>query len=83
MFYWGAAVVLVVSFVLLGVLWRKPLLGAHERGRSLSAVLSRLVLGPLRVVAQVLSVALFFLVWVSALFGDTDPFRNLAPTGST
>ena len=80
MFYWGAAVVLVVSFVLLGVLWRKPLLGAHERGRGLSAQASRLVLGPLRVVAQVLSVALFLLVLLSALVGDTDPFRNLAPT---
>ena len=54
MFYWGAAVVLVVSFVLLGVLWRKPLLGALERGRSgAGQLLSRLVLGPLRVVAQV------------------------------
>jgi hypothetical protein len=80
MFYWGAAVVLVVSFVLLGVLWRGPLLAAHERGTSASAWLSRLVLGPLRVLAQVISVALFVLVWVSALFGDTDPFRNLAPT---
>ena len=80
MFYWGAAVVLVVSFVLLGVLWRTPLLGAHERGRGLSALVSRLVLGPLRVVAQVLSVALFLLVLLSALVGDTDPFRNLAPT---
>jgi len=80
MFYWGAAVVLVVSFVLLGVLWRTPLLAARERGRALPALLSRLVLGPLRVVAQVVSVALFLLVWVAAVFGDTDPFRNLAPT---
>lgn len=80
MFYWGAAVVLVVSFVLLGVLWRRPLLAAHEEGRSLAAWLSRIVLGPLRVLLQVISVALLVLVWASALFGDTDPFRNLAPT---
>jgi hypothetical protein len=80
LFYWGAAVVLVVSFVLLGVLWRTPLLGARERGKALPAGLARVVLGPGRVLAQALSVALFVLVWVAAVFGDTDPFRNLAPT---
>ena len=80
MFYWGAAVVLVVSFVLLGVLWRTPLLAARELGRALAASFSRIVLGPVRIVLQALSVALFVLVWVSAVFGDTDPFRNLAPT---
>ena len=80
MFYWGAALVLVVSFVLLGVLWRTPLLAAHGLGRSLPETFSRFVLGPGRIAAQVLSVALFVLVWVSAVFGDTDPFRNVAPT---
>ncbi len=80
LFYWGAAIVLVISFVLLGVLWRTPLLGSRKLGRPLSAVFSRIVLGPARIVAQALSVALFVLVWVAALFGDTDPFRNLAPT---
>ena len=80
MFYWGAAIVLVVSFVLLGALWKTPLLAARELGRSLSATFSRLVLGPVRIAAQALSVALFVLVWIAALLGDTDPFRNLAPT---
>ena len=42
--------------------------------------MSRVVLGPLRIVVQVVSVVLFVMVWVSALLGDTDPFRNLAPT---
>jgi len=80
MFYWGAAVVLVVSFVMLGALWRQPLLAPHERGRAAGDGFSRLVTGPLRIAVQGLSVLLFFLVWASALFGDTDPFRNLAPT---
>ena len=80
LFYWGAAIVLVVSFVLLGVLWRTPLLAARERGRAIPSVLSRIILGPGRIVAQVVSVLLFLLVWLSAVFGDTDPFRNLAPT---
>jgi hypothetical protein len=80
LFYWGAAVVLVVSFVLLGALWRRPVLEAHELGRRVDAGISSLVLGPLRILVQVLSVLLFALVWAAALFGDTDPFRNLAPT---
>ena len=80
MFYWGAATVLVVSFVLLGVLWKTPLLDSRERGRGLSTTFSRLVLGPVRFAAQALSVVLFVLVWVASLLGDTDPFHNLAPT---
>ncbi len=80
LFYWGAGVVLVVSFVLLGALWKRPVLEAHERGRPLSRTTSRVVLGPVRIAAQVVSVALFGLVWAAALVGDTDPFRNLAPT---
>lgn len=80
MFYWGAAVVLVVSFVLLGALWKTPLLTARELGRSLPAGFSRLVLGPIRIAAQTLSVVLFVLVFAAALLGDADPFRNLAPT---
>jgi hypothetical protein len=72
--------VLVVSFVLLGALWRRPLLGARQHGRGVTAALSAFVLGPLRVVVQAISIVLFFAVWLSALFGDTDPFRNLAPT---
>jgi len=80
LFYWGAVVILVISFVLLGAAWPRPVLAAHAGGRPLGETFSRIVLGPLRVVVQVLSVALFGLVWASALFGDTDPFRNLAPT---
>ncbi len=38
------------------------------------------ILGPGRVAVQIVSVAAFALVWAAALFGDTDPFRNLAPT---
>jgi hypothetical protein len=80
LFYWGAVVVLVVSFVLLGALWRRPVLGTRQHGRALGAAVSAVVLGPLRVAFQTLSVALFALVWAAALFGDSDPFRNLAPT---
>ena len=80
LFYWGAAVVLVLSFLALGVLWQRPLLARHETGQPLGATLSRVVLGPLRVGLQVVSVVCFALVWAAALIGDTDPIRNLAPT---
>ena len=80
MFYWGAGLVLVVSFVLLGALWKQSLLAAHERGRDLGAALSRFVVGRCGSSFQAISVVLFGLVWASALFGDTDPYRNLAPT---
>lgn len=80
LFYWSAAVVLVASFVLLGALWKRPLLQSRVGGRPLSGTLSRALLGPVRVVVQAVSVALFAVVWGAALFGDTEPFRNLAPT---
>lgn len=81
LFYWGAAIVLGVSFLLLGVLWKQPLLERLSDGRRLAAGLARAITAPpLRVLVQLLAVALFLLVFVSALVGDTDPFANLAPT---
>ena len=80
-FFWTAAVVLVVSFVLLGALWREPLLAGNERGRALPVRLSRLLLSrPLRVLLQSLSVALFALTFSAALFGTTTELLNFAPT---
>lgn len=80
LFYWGGGIVLVASFVLLGTLWSRPLLDRHASGRPLGERLSRIVLGPVRVLAQLLSVALFVLVFAAALFGTTEPLDNLAPT---
>jgi hypothetical protein len=81
LFFWGAGVVLVVSFLALGALWRRPLLSPARGGRPAPAGLSRVVLAPaLRVALQALSICLLGLVFAAALVGDTDPFRNLAPT---
>jgi hypothetical protein len=81
LFYWGGAVVLVVSFVLLGLLWREPLLARHARGRPAPERLSAFLLStPLRVAVQTLSVLLLVLVFLTALLGNSDPFENLAPT---
>ncbi|MFN8224709.1 MAG: hypothetical protein U0R50_15855 [Gaiellales bacterium] len=77
LFYWGAAIALVVSFLLLGALWRSPVLARRSRGQPL---VSTARLQPLAVLLQLVSVALFALVWAAALLGDTDPFSNVAPT---
>jgi hypothetical protein len=81
LFYWGGAVVLVLSFVALGALWREPLLARHAGGRATAAWLGRVVLStPFRVVLQTISVLLFVLVFAAAFAGSSDPFDNLAPT---
>lgn len=80
LFYWGGAAVLTASFAALGVLWRQPQLAARAGGRPLAVSLSRLVLGPVRLAVQVVSVALLVLVFAAAALGDADAARNLAPT---
>ena len=80
LFFWGGAFVLVVSFILLGALWKTPQLERHAAGRDLGATFGRLVLGPVRIVVQALSAFLFVVILAAALFGTTDPFGNIAPT---
>ncbi|MDP1847197.1 MAG: fenitrothion hydrolase [Solirubrobacteraceae bacterium] len=74
LFGWGAAVVLVASFVGLAVLWPKPRLeGAPERR---VAGLPRL-LDPL---AGALGLAIFVLVVYAGFAGSQTTTNNLAPT---
>ncbi len=79
-FYWGGAVVLLLSFVALGALWKEPQFARRSDGRGLGEGFSRFVLGPLRIAVQIVSVVLFCVVFAAALFGTSDPFANLAPT---
>jgi len=72
--------VLVVSFIALGALWKTPQLEIHASGRDLGQTFSGLVLGPLRILVQALSVILLGVVLTAALLGTTDAFTNLAPT---
>jgi hypothetical protein len=81
LFFYGAALALVLSFVALGALWRRPLLERRADGRRLSRALSRVVLGPeLRVVLGAISVGLLVLVFAAALVGEDSVAVNLAPT---
>jgi hypothetical protein len=80
LFGWAAAVVLIVSFVALAVLWPQPRL-EHAGWRPLPGWLGR-ALGStaLEVLCGAIGVALLVLVVVSGLAGDQGPLNNFAPT---
>lgn len=80
-FYTTAAVILVVSFVLLGSLWKRPLLDRHAAGRRLPGSLQTILLSRgLRFVLGAVSIGLLVLTLAAALFGTTTPLLNFAPT---
>lgn len=80
-FFVGAFVVLAVSFILLGALWRRPVLESHAAGRLLPRGLSALLLSrALRLVLQTASVGIFVLAFTTAMFGTTIELLNFAPT---
>lgn len=78
LFYWGAALVLALSFALLGGLWRRPMLEGAAAGHPLVTVGARL--RGVRILVQTISVALLALVWSAALLGSDDGLENIAPT---
>ena len=80
LFYYGAALVLIFSFVALSVLWKEPRLD-RPRERELPEWLQRLLLAPaLRIVLGGLSFGVLVLVVAAALVGTDSPTRNLAPS---
>jgi hypothetical protein len=80
-FFYGAGVVLIVSFVALGALWKRPQLEQRAAGRPLGPGWQRVLLGPeLRIVLGALSFGLLVLVFAAAAFGDDSVSTNLAPT---
>jgi hypothetical protein len=79
--YYAAAIVLILSFVALGVLWRRPLLEGLDRGRPLAEHWQRILLWVgWRVLLGAFSVLLLAVVWLAALVGEPDAGDNLAPT---
>jgi hypothetical protein len=80
LFYYGAALVLVLSFVALGVLWTSPKL-ENAPERPLPKGLQRALLSrALRVLLGAASFALLVLVVAAGLVGKDSPLLNLAPT---
>jgi hypothetical protein len=80
-FFSTAAIVLVVSFVALGALWRRPQLERARRGKPLARRLGAVITSSaLRILLQIVSFGLFVVVLWSALFGTEVELRNFAPT---
>ncbi len=80
-FFTTAAIVLVVSFVLLGLLWKRPLLESHADGRLLPRAFAAFFLSTLlRVVLQLVSVFIFVFTLLTALLGTSTELLNFAPT---
>ena len=81
LFYYGGAIVLVVSFAALGALWRRPRLEGELDGRPLAEPFQRVLLSSgLRVAAGALSLALYVLVVATCFLGEQDARVNLGPT---
>ncbi len=81
LFFWGGAVVLVISFLALGTLWRRPLLERLAVGRPFPPGLERFLRSTaVRLVLGALSVGLLALVFLTALIGEPSSAVNLAPT---
>jgi hypothetical protein len=81
LFFWGGAVVLVLSFLALGVLWTRPQLERRAAGRPLSRGLERVLRSQaLRIVLGTVSAGLLALVFLTALIGEPASTQNLAPT---
>jgi hypothetical protein len=74
LFAWGAAVVLVISFVALAVLWPKPRLeeAAERRVLGVPAVLE--------VICGALGIAAFVFVVYAGFAGTQTPTANITPT---
>lgn len=81
LFFWGAAVVLLLSFLALGALWKRPQLERRAAGRPVPRALERILRSrALHALLGALSAALLVLVFLAALLGEPASARNLAPT---
>ena len=80
LFVYGAATVVLVSFVALGVLWKKPRLEDASEGRLLPRGLQRPLVSPVvETVVRSLSVLIFCVVFATANAGRDHAFFNISP----
>jgi hypothetical protein len=81
LFYYGGALVLLLSFLALWALWPRPRLERLGRGRPVSAAFEKILLSPAsRILLGTVGFGLLVLVAAAALVGDPSPTRNIAPT---
>ena len=80
LFMYGAALVLIVSFVALALLWERPLLSKHADGRPLPEGVQSFVFWPaLRIAVGAISAFLLLVVIVAAFAGNDLPRENITP----
>ena len=81
LFFWGGAVVLVLSFLALGALWKSPQLERRRSGRPLPDALERVLRSPvLHGILGAVSAGLLVVVFLTALIGEPSSAENLSPT---
>ncbi len=81
LFAWAAAVVLIVSFAALSVLWREPKLEKDDGFRPLPEAISFTIVNPVtEFAAGLVGVGLLVLTIVAGLFGEQTALSNWAPT---
>ncbi|MGE5689900.1 MAG: fenitrothion hydrolase [Pseudomonadota bacterium] len=81
LFYYGAGAALIVSFIALGALWKRPVLEHYRDGRPLPPWAQRMLLGPeLRILCGAIGFGLLVLVLLTGAFGEYSSATNLAPT---
>jgi hypothetical protein len=81
LFGWAAAVVLIVSFAGLALLWREPKLEERDRFRPLPDGLSYTLINPAtEVFAGLAGIVLLVLTVYAGLAGTQAPQANFAPT---
>jgi hypothetical protein len=80
LFGWAAAVVLVVSFLALALLWPQPRLEGSSQWRPLAGIGRILGSGALETACQLIGALLFALVLAAGFFGSQEVQQNFTPT---
>lgn len=81
LFLWAAGVVLVLSFLAFGVLWRRPMLEQKSVGRAIWSTFGRALTSRfLEAVVGAVSAGLLVVVFLAALIGEPSVAENIAPT---
>lgn len=79
-FLWGAAAVVIASFLALIVLWKEPRLESSPPGRALPSWFQRIAKSrPLELAVRGFGLVVFLLVVIAAFAGDTSVSENIAP----
>jgi hypothetical protein len=81
LFLWGGMIVLILSFVALGALWKTPQLERRRGGQPLPAGLERFLRSPvLHGILGAVSGGLLIVIFLAALIGEPSSAENLTPT---